>query len=278
MGKKLKQYEAYYTQQMDNMNNTDFYRRKLLKVLQSRYRWENLLPGCTSRYIETSLIAGGCLVFTEVKGIFMILKASVNEMNAYGEPLSFNVFSENGLICDTISADDCVVIYNSIDHSGSMYDVNYYVNKLANVDNTYKSNLFQLRHPYIISCGENQKTTLEAFMGQVEVNRPWIAVTDRFKNDINIDVLNTEVKNHTKELLEIRSIIWAECLTHFGINNINIQKKERLTVNETEENNEIINIHKNDYFEPRLKACQEINKKFGYNIAVYDCDVLTELE
>ena len=54
----------------------------------------------------------------------------------------------------------------------------------------------------------------------------------------------------------------------FGINNVNIQKKERLNVNETTQNDEQININLDSRFKERRKACEEIQKKWGYNINV----------
>lgn len=57
--------------------------------------------------------------------------------------------------------------------------------------------------------------------------------------------------------------------SHFcGINNIDIEKKERLIVNETTSNNNLINLNLNAFLDPRKKACQQFNEKYNENIDV----------
>ena len=49
-----------------------------------------------------------------------------------------------------------------------------------------------------------------------------------------------------------------------GINNIMIDKKERLITDEANSNNELINLNLQSYLAPRQKACKQFNEKFGF--------------
>lgn len=48
-----------------------------------------------------------------------------------------------------------------------------------------------------------------------------------------------------------------------GINNIMVDKKERLVADEANSNNELINLNLQSYFAPRQKACKQFNELFG---------------
>ena len=51
-------------------------------------------------------------------------------------------------------------------------------------------------------------------------------------------------------------------LSYLGINNLS-EKKERLISDETNSNNELINMNLQSYLAPRKKACEQFNEKFG---------------
>jgi hypothetical protein len=51
-------------------------------------------------------------------------------------------------------------------------------------------------------------------------------------------------------------------LTVLGINNLG-EKRERLISDETNSNNELINMNLMSYLTPRKQACKEFNEKFG---------------
>ena len=67
---------------------------------------------------------------------------------------------------------------------------------------------------------------------------------------------------------EYKKEIWNEALTFLGVNNIMLEKKERLVTDEASGNNELINMNLNSYFKLRKKACEEINRKYGLNVNV----------
>ena len=53
-------------------------------------------------------------------------------------------------------------------------------------------------------------------------------------------------------------------MTFLGVNNIMIDKKERLITDEANSNNELINLNLQSFLAPRQKACKQFNEKFGF--------------
>ena len=77
--------------------------------------------------------------------------------------------------------------------------------------------------------------------------------------------LNLNGFSHLSLLLSLyyKQSIFNEALTFLGINNIMIEKKERLVSDEVNSNNELINLNLQSYLAPRQLACEQFNEKFN---------------
>lgn len=62
--------------------------------------------------------------------------------------------------------------------------------------------------------------------------------------------------------MQYKKEIWNEALTFLGINNILVDKKERLITDEANSNNELINLNLQSFLAPRQEACKKFNEKF----------------
>jgi hypothetical protein len=63
-------------------------------------------------------------------------------------------------------------------------------------------------------------------------------------------------------------MILNEVFTDFGINNANMDKRERMVANEVEANNEQVKASEDVLLKAREEACKNINRIFGLNISV----------
>ena len=63
-------------------------------------------------------------------------------------------------------------------------------------------------------------------------------------------------------------MILNEVFTDLGINNANMDKRERMVANEVEANNEQVKASEDVMLKAREQACKEINRIFGTNISV----------
>ena len=63
--------------------------------------------------------------------------------------------------------------------------------------------------------------------------------------------------------MDYKKEIWNEALTYLGINNILVDKKERLIQDEANSNNELINLNLQSFLAPRQEACKQFNELFN---------------
>lgn len=253
----------------ENMIEYNFYFKKYKRLLMSMFEWENLPNGISSRFIEEKLFYNGLLIFYKSKqlGFYVIAQATPIGLNDYEEPTGYRAYGVNK-INEYVLPSECVPIWNDMFVEGNVGNVNFFAKSLSNIKKTFDVNLEQLKNPYIISCPEGQKESIKAVMSQKTDGVPYIYVNEDFTTLNNVNVFNLQIQNHTKELQDVATTIENEGMTFFGINNVNISKKERLITGEAEQNNEQITLNKKSMYRARKIAVKKINEKFGLDIKV----------
>ena len=87
-----------------------------------------------------------------------------------------------------------------------------------------------------------------------------------------LQVIKTDAPFLLDKISDYKKEIWNEALTYLGINNILVDKKERLITDEANSNNELINLNLQSMLAPRQDACRQFNEKYGFNILVENLD------
>ncbi len=125
-----------------------------------------------------------------------------------------------------------------------------------------------VKTPIIVRCSEKQKLSLKNAINQRRDNEPVIWASDL--SDINemVDTLTTNAPIVFPQLQTQKHMILNEVFTDLGINNANMDKRERMVANEVEANNEQVKACEDVMLKAREQACKEINRIFGTNISV----------
>ena len=79
----------------------------------------------------------------------------------------------------------------------------------------------------------------------------------------SVKCIKTDAPFVADKIMDYKKEIWNEALTFLGINNIMLEKKERLVSDEANSNNELINLNLQSYLIPRMEACKQFNKLYG---------------
>lgn len=135
--------------------------------------------------------------------------------------------------------------------------------RLYEAERTCDVNIKAQKTPVLLLIDENQRLMMENLYSQYDGNRPFIFGD---KNQLSPEVLRaikTEAPFIADKVMDYKKEIWNEALTFLGINNIMVDKKERLITDEANSNNELINLNLQSYLAPREEACRQFNEKFG---------------
>lgn len=136
--------------------------------------------------------------------------------------------------------------------------------RLYEAEQTAMVNIKAQKTPVLLLMDEKQRLTMENLYSQYEGNRPVIFGDKNSLGENVIKAINTQAPFIADKIIDYKKEIWNEALTFLGINNIMVDKKERLITDEANSNNELINLNLQSYLAPREEACRQFNEKFGF--------------
>ena len=266
----IKKYITYADTRNSEVFWYNFNRLKLKAI--SMFEWINLPKEIDERYLELMLCQNGYVCFfkdqlvPDVDTYFALQCTLGGRFNVYNIPTVYQIYTASGYQTRR-TAEDSVIIYNNLLHSPSVPLLMYHAYNIANVERTIEINLNQLKRPYIFLVPENQRFTFTKLVNDIKNNQD-VIIGNKDLNLDNINPINTITPNNTLDLYTLKKRYYNEALTDMGINNLNVDKKERLVSDEVSSNDEDVLINRNSMLYARKIACKQINDMFGLNIDV----------
>ena len=276
--------ENYEFKDALELNNATFndYLYRFTRIALSMFEWVNLPKSMDARYLEKCLFYNGQAALLKDKTYgFINTKAAANGyVNIYGLPTKINCFSYSYQSVRTLYTglnenlseaqmeyqknNECILVMNNEERLPTAGSLELFAWRLYNADRTCDVNITAQKTPVMIITDEKQRLTMMQMYNQYNGNMPFIFGDKNLLADGNkVEALTTSAPYIVDKISEYKKEIWNEALTFLGINNIARDKKERLTENESNENNELVNLNLQAMLIPRMRACREFNEKFG---------------
>lgn len=285
MGKR-KNFMRHNYQFVDNLlvNDATFidYLERFKKVALSVFEWVNLPKSMNAMWLEKCLYYHGQASFLKDKKYgFINTNCSTNgDLNIYGLPVNLNCYSfeyssnrklYTGLIEGLTEAQkeqrefyECILIQNNWDRTPTAGSMELFAYRLYEAERTADVNIKAQKTPVLLLVDEKQRLTMENVYSQYDGNKPVIFGDSKNLNPDSLRAIKTEAPFIADKIIDYKKEIWNEALTFLGINNIMVDKKERLITDEANSNNELINLNLQSYLAPRQEACRQFNEKFGF--------------
>lgn len=253
---------------LNNLTYTDYFYRLML-LARSVFKWENLPNGIDEKWIERYLFADGkCMFFKDKEKGFMVTKCNpAGSLNHYDEPTLLLGYGTNYTGGVLENYEECVLIRNNDEMIPTSPTIQLYAMKLAEISRTIDINIHAQKTPVLILCNEKQRLTLKHVYNQYAGNEPFIFGEKNLGID-DFKVLKTDSPIVFDKLQIHKHAIWNECMTFLGINNANMDKRERLVDDEVQANNEQIQMSAQIMLKSRERACELINSMWGLNVSV----------
>lgn len=261
------------------LNDTTYldYLHRMEKIATSIFEWVNLPESMDARYLEKNLFYYGqcALLYDEKYGYINTKCSSGGYVNIYGLPTSLNCFSyeyqadrklftglkENGNLDK--DKEQAVLVMNNFDRLPTISTIQLFAYRLYLAQRSADVNVIATRHPVLLIGTEQQKLTLENLYNQYNGNKPFIFGDSDIISADMMKAIDTKAPIVLKDLSDYKKEIWNEFLTFIGVNNIDVEKKERLISGEESANNESINLNLQSYLITRQLACKQFNKLFN---------------
>lgn len=277
MGKKIMNFRNNY-KFIDSllMNDLTFYDYldRFRKVALSVFEWVNLPKTMNSMWLEKCLFYEGQATLLKDKnyGFINTKCCSDGDINIYGLPSSLNCYSfqyntsrklYTGLDSNTNEFEDCILVQNNWERIPTTGTIELFAYRLYEAEQTAFTNIKAQKTPVLLLVDETQRLMMENLYSQYDGNKPFIFGDKKQINQDTLKAIRTDAPFVADKITEYKKEIWNEALTFLGINNIMVDKKERLITDEANSNNELINLNLQSYLAPRQEACRQFNEKFG---------------
>ena len=267
--------------------------KKFEIIALNLFSWENLPPTIEERYIEKALFNKGlvCLVDDKNFGQIVVPCSYSQNMNIWGEPtevitsgfnyvktfkientlntnniIDINYGEENEIINNEIKS--AIVCQNNDLYISTREILEYYVNKLVEVELSTFTNVYLQKFPFLINTTKDNEMTMKTLISKVDKGEPYIMYNKKIADlTTAVDVFNLNVPFVADKLLQYRFETEREIYTLFGFNN-NFEKKERLLTDEVNSNNDFINCNIDSMYKKRKQFAELMNAKYGWNVQV----------
>lgn len=199
-----------------------------------------------------------------------------SQLNIYGEFPDVMAFGWNGFnkqytnyMYGTDNTDAEAVICRDNDMMYPMINIIWmYAKRLTDTMRTLDITARKLKTPYFITCDEAQKSSIKKILEDVDFNQDSI-IANRSTMPNEFNVLQTGVQPESVRVLwEHYSNLESEIRTFLGINSAaNLDKKERLVVDEAEANDILTDINIQYRLKSYQQFCDTVNNLWGLNIS-----------
>lgn len=246
------------------------YTRVYSQLAKQLFIWEGLPEGIPEDYLEDKLYKNGSLMFTEDAniGFYLTPYARSGQLDMYERPTAYNVVSLSDMNGRVVKADDAVIIKNNSEFTPTAMLIKKNIDELVELNITKLSNMTWQRIPIIFQGNQKNIQSLISIVEGTLEGSTAVSITDNALDMNQVEIKETKTQYLGAELRDEYRMITGELLTMLGINNLEISKKERLVSAEAEINKEEVSINLLAFLEPRLKAAEMINEKFGLNVSV----------
>jgi len=258
----------------NGVNNTyyNYYFNKLMTMVYSMYDFGNLPEGWNKPYLLEHLFQDGMVAVTDTDLGVLALQCGHFGVNVYNQPTNVNIANVVlGSFERTIGL-DCEVIYFS--YVNGRYQsiiplVSRYAVLLAQIDASLNTTLMNSRVAHVFRC-TTQAQIKSAQRLYEDISKGYPAVFMRKSGDDMEETQFANVKNTFigQELLQVKKTIMNEFLSEIGINNANVEKRERMITSEADSNAGELYSMVSVWLDTIKQCIEKVNAHYELNITV----------
>lgn len=263
--------------QLTNYYTYEMYKRQLLTLAENVFEFKNMPKYIDTAYLNKNLLRQGSIAFfvDEVMGLLALPYTVLGKLDVYGRPCSIQVMGRNGYRKVLNNSDEFVIMYDNNGRYPMYLDIVQYSERIALMTRTIDINIAQQKTPRFWKTQTENQRSIQDLVNNVDGLENTVIAYDSIDLDNTSIVL--EPAPYVADKIDIqKEKVWNEFLRLIGIANMNFQKKERNIKDEVLASQGGTVASRYSRFEPRMKAVELINEKFGDKKLLDGTPVLAE--
>lgn len=260
----LRNFFARRPKDVDGVANTSslYYQTKLLKNVLARFEF-GLPEGWDRDYFLEILFREGHITVTDTAMGVVALRSGLTGINIYEHPTKA-IFANPvlGNFERTIDV-DCAVIKLQYDYQGIGWLLQRYSTLLAMCDSGIAVNLMNTKATYVFGAtSKAQSESYKKMYDEITLGNPAVFVNGDAINKETMFTMPAKENFIADDLQLLKRKIYNEFLTDIGINNTNLDKRERLTDDEVNANNEEVKFNIMHWYDNIMDGIKRANILF----------------
>ena len=246
-------------------------------IAVSVFEWEGMpdqVMRIPRRQPEKQLYETGCFTMFrhEDSGqFFMLPVASMNiQKNAYGEPSQWRAMALGELAAPIgalkLSSENAVLFRNNDTYTPSKPYVEELIKQLVNVEYTLRLNINAQKMPWSMRSNNYNIISNRNLFRQIYECEPIVYHDDMMTDEL--ELIKTDAPVIMAELNDAYNVYDQRICEFLGIDCVARDKKERLTAEEADANDEKIDSIKKVKLEQRKEGCDLANDLWGIDLSV----------
>lgn len=263
MGKRLQ------NSQLTNFKTYNMYRREMLTLAENVFEFKNLPEYIDVAYMNKTLLREGAIAFfyeETLESVVALPFVNLGTLDMYGRPKRIQVCGQNGYY-RALKRGEFVIMYDNNGRYPLYMDIMQMAERIALNKRIIDINITQQKTPRIWKTSTELENSVRGILNDIDGNVESVFGYDSVDYDDIQGVLQPApfVADKINDNLHEE---WSEFFRLIGIANIQLDKKERLITDEMKASQGGTIASRYSRFNPRKKAIDEINKKWGTTIEV----------
>lgn len=260
----LRNFFARRPKDVDGVANTSslYYQTKLLKNVLARFEF-GLPEEWDMDYFLEILFRKGHITVTDTAMGVVALRSGLTGINIYEHPTKA-IFANPvlGNFERTIDV-DCAVIKLQYDYQGIGWLLQRYATLLSMCDSGIAVNLMNTKATYVFGAtSKAQSESYKKMYDEIAQGNPAVFVNGDAINKEMMFTMPAKENFIADDLQLLKRKIYNEFLTDIGINNTNLDKRERLTDDEVNANNEEVKFNIMHWYDNIMAGIKRANILF----------------
>lgn len=257
---------------VDGVANTSsmYYRDYLLKKILSRFEFDGLPTFWDKDYFLEILFLEGKVCITDTAMGVLPFKCSTTGIGVFEQPTECIVANPVlGNFRRNIDV-DCALVKLQYNYAGCGWMINRYATLLAMCDSGVAVNLMNSKAAYVFKASSKaQAETIKKMYDDITQGKPAVFVGENGNlSDENVFRLPVKETFVADDIQILKRKIVNEFLTEIGINNTNLDKRERLTDDEVNANNMEVYANIQHWIDNIKDGFERANKLYNLNLSV----------
>ena len=246
-----------------------YYRQWMLKKIFGRFEFSGIPDNWDMDYMLECLFIDGLFCITDTSMGILPLQCGVTGINVFNKPTEAIIANPVLGNLRRIIDEDCIIIKLQFDYKGVGWMLDRYSARLAMCDSSISVNLLNSKVTFIgLASSKTQSESMKKMYDMISMGEPAVFVNGDQINQEKFFFNNVKQNFVADDIQLLKRKIVNEFLSEIGINNANLDKRERLNSEEVNANNEEMYCNVEHWLENIKEGLDGANRLYGLALDV----------